>query len=246
MLLQRLFIIMTLTCGLVTHAAAEQVRLAVAANFTAAIKEIAAAFEQQSGHQTLISFGSTGKLYAQILNNAPFDIFLAADQAHPRLLHQQGLGQTPVTYAVGKLVLWSADAKREVSEAALKQGDFTRLALANPKTAPYGAAAMKVMESLGLVEKLQSQWVQGDNIAQTYQFIATGNAELGFVALAQIALNDSGAHWLVPQTLYDPIFQDATLLVHSQNKPAALAFIEYLQSDLARDVIGRFGYTIEP
>ena len=226
------------------HAA--EVKIAVAANFTAAMKEISVAFERQSGHRTVVSFGSTGKLYTQIVNNAPFEVFLAADRERPRLLHAQDLGQVPVTYAVGKLVLWSADSHREVSADALEQGDFRRLALANPKTAPYGAAAVAVMEHLGLSADLRAKWIRGDSIAQTHQFVATGNAELGFVALAQIVLQDSGAHWKVPQTLYDPIYQDALLLQRGTDNPAATAFMAYLQSPAAREVIHRFGYeTVE-
>lgn len=237
--------VLALVLGLGQTANAEELRLAVAANFTAAMKEIAAQFEKESGHKTLISYGSTGKLYAQIVNNAPFDVFLAADQARPLRLHEQDqLGDAPFTYAVGKLVLWSRDEQREVSEAALKQGHFKRLALANPKTAPYGAAALKVMEHLGLSDALRGRWVLGDSIAQTYQFAATGNAELGFVALAQIALDDSGARWMIPQSYYPPIRQDALLLNRGKDKPAAGAFLAYLQGPAAREVIQRFGYGI--
>ena len=222
------------------HAA--EVKLAVAANFTAAMQEIAAAFEQTSGHKTVVSFGSTGKLYTQIINNAPFEVFLSADQEHPRLLHEQGLAQTPFTYAVGKLVLWSADSNREVGAEALKQADFHHLALANPKTAPYGTAALAVLEHLGLSEALRDKLVFGDSIAQAYQFAATGNAELGFVALAQVALDASGARWTVPRELYDPIRQDAVLLTRGEGNPAAAAFVEYLRGPAAREVIQRFGY----
>lgn len=232
--------------GLTQPLVAEEVHIAVAANFTAAMKEISLNFEQATGHKTLVSFGSTGKLYAQILHNAPFEIFLAADQERPQLLHEQDkLGDKPFTYAVGKLVLWSRDAQREVSLDALKTGDFKRLALANPKTAPYGAAAVQVMEALQLVKPLQRKWIKGDSIAQTHQFVATGNAELGFIALAQIALDDSGARWDIPQTYYDPIRQDAMLLKRGMDNPAAQAFIIYLQSEAAKTVIQQFGYGLE-
>lgn len=225
---------------------ADTVRVAVAANFTAAMKEIATAFEQASGHKTLISYGSTGKLYAQILHNAPFEVFLAADQERPRLLADQKLGQAPFTYAVGKLVLWSGDRQREVSAQALKAGGFQRIALANPKTAPYGVAAVQIMEHLGVAKTLRPKWILGDNIAQTRQFVATGNVELGFVALAQIALKDSGSRWEIPQNLYDPILQDGMLLKRGENHPAARALITFLQDPTAQAIIQRFGYETVP
>ena len=229
--------------GFIPTIQAEEVHIAVAANFTAAMKEISAHFEQETGHKPLVSFGSTGKLYVQIINDAPFEVFLAADQERPRLLHEQDqLGEKPFTYAIGKLVLWSRDEQRELSAATLKAGNFKRLALANPKTAPYGAAAVQVMEHLQLVESLRSKWIKGDSITQTHQFVATGNAELGFVALAQIALNDTGSRWEIPQEYYNPIRQDAMLLKRGANNVAAKAFIEYLQSEAAKTVIQRFGY----
>jgi molybdate transport system substrate-binding protein len=229
-----------------TALAAEVVRVAVAANFTAAMKEIAAAYEQASGNKMLISYGSTGKLYAQIQQGAPFDVFLAADQQRPRLLVEEGRAQDAFTYAIGKLVLWSADPGRVVNAATLKQGEFARLALANPKTAPYGAAAVTVMQRLGVNEDLLAKRVTGDSIAQAYQFVATRNAELGFVALAQIALDSkAGSHWEVPQDLYDPIRQDAVLLQRGRENPAARALLEYLRSDAARAVIHKFGYVTD-
>jgi molybdate transport system substrate-binding protein len=233
-----------LVFGLPLTAIAEEVKIAVAANFTAAMKEIAAQFEQESGHETLISYGSTGKLYAQIIHNAPFEVFLAADQERPRLLHEQALGQAPWTYAVGKLVLWSQDENRDVSAAALSGGEFRRLALANPKTAPYGLAALEVLDKLGLTDTLNAKLVRGDSIAQTHQFVSTGNAELGFVALAQIVLDESGARWVIPQTLYNPIRQDVLLLKRGEDNPAAQAFVEYLKSPAAQAVIKRFGYDV--
>jgi molybdate transport system substrate-binding protein len=226
--------------------AADVVRVAVAANFTAAMQKIAADYEQASGHKALISYGSTGKLYAQIQQGAPFDVFLAADQQRPRLLVEQGRASGAFTYAIGRLVLWSADPRRVVNQAALKQGDFARLALANPKTAPYGAAAVTVMQRLGVNEDLQAKRVTGDSIAQAYQFVATGNAELGFVALAQIALDsDAGSHWEIPQALYEPIRQDAVLLQRGRENPAALALLDYLRSAAARAVIHKYGYATE-
>jgi molybdate transport system substrate-binding protein len=224
---------------------AGEVKIAVAANFTAAMKEIAQQFEKSSGHTTSVSYGSTGKLYTQILHNAPFEVFLAADRERPQLLQEKQLAQKPFTYAVGKLALWSSDEKREVSEAALKRDDFDRIALANPKTAPYGVAAVTVMQRLGVDEKLKPKQVRGDNLAQTYQFVATGNAQLGFVAYAQIVLKDSGSSWVIPQTLYDPIRQDAVLLEKGKENEAAIAFLAYLQSDEAQQIIEKYGYAVE-
>ncbi len=224
---------------------AGEVKIAVAANFTAAMKEIARQFETHSGHNTSVSYGSTGKLYTQILQNAPFEVFLAADQERPQLLVEKKLAAEPFTYAVGKLALWSSDKDREVSEAALKRDDFDRIAFANPKTAPYGVAAVTVMQRLGVNEKLQPKQVRGDNLAQTYQFVATGNAQLGFVAYAQIVLKDSGNSWEIPQSLYDPIRQDAVLLEKGKQNEAATAFLDYLRSEEARKIIEKYGYAIE-
>ncbi len=224
---------------------AGDVHLAVAANFTAAMKEIATNFEQSSGHRALISFGSTGKLYAQIKNGAPFDVFLAADQKRPKLLEQKNAASGRFTYAVGKLVLWSSDAKRTANEQALHDGNFQRIAIANPKTAPYGAAAVEIMHNLGVYAKLEPKLVTGDSIAQTHQFVATGNAEFGFVALTQIALNGSGSRWQIPEKLYAPIRQDVVLLKNGKNNPAAQALLDYLQGDAAKKIILKYGYGVE-
>ena len=225
---------------------ADEVKVAVAANFTAAMKPIAAGFEQSTGHAAVMSFGSTGKLYTQIINGAPFAVFLAADQKRPRLLEAEGKASGRFTYAIGKLALWSAepglvDAAGEV----LYKGDFARLAVANPKTAPYGTAAMEVLDRLGLASKLAPRLVRGDSIAQTHQFVATGNAELGFVALAQVALDTSGSRWTVPQGLYTPIRQDAVLLQAGSGQPAALALMDYIKAREARAIIERYGYGLE-
>jgi molybdate transport system substrate-binding protein len=224
---------------------AGEVKVAVAANFTTAMKVIVKDFEQSSRHKTVLSFGSTGKLYAQILHNAPFEVFLAADQQRPRLLEEKQLTKHRLTYAIGKLVLWSSDSRVEVSEAALKRSEFNKLALANPKTAPYGAAAVTAMQRLGVNESLMSKRVYGNSIAQTHQLVATGNAQMGFVALAQIALDDSGNSWEIPQTLYEPIRQDAVLLDRGKNNPAAVELLNYLKSDAARIIIHKYGYTTE-
>lgn len=230
------------------HAA--QVSIAVAANFTDATRDLIPLFEQATGHSVKVSFGSTGKLYAQIQNGAPFALFLAADSLRPQKAEAEGLAVdgTRFTYAVGKLALWSprpgvfGDA-----EAYLKQGDFAHLAIANPKTAPYGLAAQQVLTRLGVWEALQGRVVRGDSIAQTFQFTATGNADAGFVALSQVrAWKDSEATlWEVPQAYYAPIEQQAVLLERGERNPAARELLEFLKSDAARAVITGYGYGVK-
>ncbi|MFD2113193.1 molybdate ABC transporter substrate-binding protein [Thiorhodococcus fuscus] len=229
-----------------TLAQADEVKVAVAANFTAAMKEIATAFEQSTGHTALVSFGSTGKLYTQITNGAPFEVFLAADQARPEKLVKEGEASGEFTYAVGKLVLWSTDPTLITDGGAVLSSDrFEKLAIANPKTAPYGAAAIEVLKALGLEDGIKSKLVQGDNIAQTYQFVATKNAELGFVALAQTVKTQGGSSWNIPEDLYTPIRQDAVLLKKGDDNPAAKALIDYLKGPEARAVIEKYGYGVE-
>ena len=230
-------------------AIAGEVQVAVAANFTAPMQVIAANFEQATGHKAALAFGATGKFYAQIKNGAPFDVLLAADDKTPAKLEQEGavVPASRFTYAIGKLVLWSArsgvvDAQGEV----LKHGDFKHLAIAAPKLAPYGAAAVETLEKIGLLSALEPKFVQGENIAQTYQFIATGNAELGFVALSQVYANGkikSGSAWIVPDKLHSPIRQDAVLLAKGKDNAAAVALIVYLKSDAAEAVIKSYGYS---
>ena len=231
-----------------THARAGEVQVAVAANFTAPMQKIAAQFEQDTGNKAVLAFGATGQFYAQIRNGAPFEILLAADDTTPLKLEQAGLAVrgTRFTYAVGKLVLWSAkagyvDAHGEV----LRRGSFRHLAIANPKTAPYGAAAVEVLQKLKLTTQLQPRLVQGENISQTQQFVGTGNAELGFVALSQVWRDGklvSGSGWMVPAGLYSPIRQDAVLLRRGDANPAARALATYLRSDKAKAIIRTFGY----
>ena len=226
---------------------AGEVKIAVAANFTAAMKEIAAKFEQSSRHKTVISYGSTGKLYTQIRHGAPFEVFLSADQKRPMQLEIDSIASDRFTYAVGQLVLWSNNRRLQPSEALLREAAFNKLALANPKTAPYGNAAVTVLKRLKLDRALRNKWVMGDSIAQTYQFVATSNADIGFIALAQIALNDVGNYWEIPEDLYEPIRQDAVLLSKGRNNPAAAAFIDYLRSPAAQMIIEQFGYkTVAP
>ena len=229
-----------------TAARADEVNVAVAANFTAAMKEIATTFEQSTGHKAVLSSGSTGKLYTQIVNGAPFAVFLAADRERPQRLEREGLASGRFTYATGKLVLWSTKPGYvDESGTILRDGEFTRLAIANPQTAPYGAAAMEVLGNLGESDDLAPRLIHGDSIAQTHQFVATGNAELGFVALAQVVLNPEGSRWLVPQNLYTPIRQDAVLLNSAAGQPAARALMEYLEGPGARAIIQRYGYGID-
>lgn len=236
--------VLSMVCS--AQAMSDEVNVAVAANFTAAMKEVAQAFEAKTGHKAVLSFGSTGKLYAQIVHGAPFGVFLAADQARPRKLVDDGQADREFTYATGKLVLWSKQADLIKDSAdVLKGGDYKRLAIANPKTAPYGAAAMQVLESLGLAASAMPKLVRGDSIAQTHQFVATGNTELGFVALAQVVLDESGSRWVVPQDLYDPIRQDAVLLSKGEGQPAAIALMDYLKSDEAKAIIERYGYGLD-
>ncbi|MEN8215536.1 MAG: molybdate ABC transporter substrate-binding protein [Pseudomonadota bacterium] len=222
---------------------AGEVHIAVASNFTNAIKAIAERY--QSDDKIVLVFGSTGKFYAQIMNGAPFDAFFAADIRRPALLEQQGvaLPGSRFTYAQGKIVLFSPKAGY-ASAAVLKKRAYRYLAIANPKLAPYGGAAKQVLEKLGLWDRVRFQLVRGENIGQAYQFVISGNAELGFVALSQIKQPDiaiSGSYWEVPADLYQPIKQQAVLLSH---KESAHAFMEFVQSEEAKAIIQGFGYEV--
>lgn len=225
-----------------------EVHVAVAANFTAPMKLIAADFERDSGYKAVLSFSATGKFYAQITNGAPFDVFLAADDATPAKLEKEGsaVSGSRFTYATGKLVLWSAqpgvvDAQGEV----LKKNSFRKIAIAAPKLAPYGAAAVETMTKLGLMAALEPKLVTGESIGQAFGFVSTGNAELGFVALSQVFEGGklkSGSAWVVPANLYSPIRQDAVLLTRGKDNKAAQALIAFLKTDQAKAVIRSFGY----
>lgn len=228
-------------------AAAQDVHVAVAANFTPVLKELGQAFERQTGDRLIVSTGSTGKLYAQIANGAPYDVLLAADDTHPRKLEQAGLAEQGGTfvYAYGRLVLWSARPNYVDADGnILKSGRYTRLAIANPNTAPYGAAALAVLKHLGVYDQARPRLVQGEDIGQTFQFAASGNADLGFVAFSQVRARPTnpGSYWLVPTDLYPRIAQGAVLLTRGASNEAARAFIAYLKSPAARAVIERFGY----
>ena len=231
-----------------TGASADEVNVAVAANFTAPIQAIAPAFEKATGHKLVASLGATGQFYAQIKNGAPFDVFLSADDTTPAKLESEGdtVPGSRFTYAVGSLVLWSADANYlDGSDAALKAGKFKHLSIANPKAAPYGLAATQVLDKLGLSEAVKAKLVEGQNITQAHQFVSTGNAELGFVALSQVYKDGqitSGSAWIVPGELHEPINQDAVILKRGANNPAAAALVEYLKGPEAAKVIESYGY----
>lgn len=235
---------------MITSANAAEVIVAVAANFTAPMQKIAPLFEKDTGHKAILSFGSTGAFYAQIKNGGPFQVFLSADDETPLKLEREGyaVGGTRFTYATGKLVLWSkqqgfVDEKAEV----LRSNNFQKIAIANPKLAPYGAAAIETINKLGLMQALQPKFVQGENIAQTFQFVNTENAQLGFVALSQVFSDGKitqGSGWIVPNNLHNPIQQDAVVLTAGQNNPAVSALIQYIKSDKAKVIIKSFGYDL--
>jgi len=229
-------------------ALADDVQVAVAANFTAPMKLIASGFEKDTGHKAVLTFGATGKFYAQISNGAPFEVFLAADDETPARLEKEGtaVNGSRFTYATGKLVLWSAqpgmvDALGDV----LKKGNFQKIAIAAPKLAPYGAAAVETMSKLGLQAALEPKLVVGESIGQAFSFVSTGNAELGFVALSQVYEGGkikSGSAWIVPANLYSPIRQDAVLLAKARDNKAAVQLMAFLKTDKAKAVIRSFGY----
>ncbi|MBL8413033.1 MAG: molybdate ABC transporter substrate-binding protein [Propionivibrio sp.] len=229
---------------------ADEVQVAVAANFTAPMQKIAAGFEKDTGHKAALSFGATGKFYAQIVNGAPFEVFLAADDENPARLEKEGhaVAGSRFTYAIGKLVLWSADPDRvDAKGDVLKTGSFKHIALANPKTAPYGAAAIEAMTKLGVLARLEPLFVQGENISQAHQFISTGAAELGFVALSQVFKEGKvtgGSMWAVPASLHQPILQDAVLLAKGKDKAAPAALLTYLKGENARAIIRSYGYEL--
>ena len=247
-LLKRLGLCLVALLGCAAPAYAAEVAVAVAANFSAPMHKIAALFEADTGHKTRLAFGSTGRFYAQIQNGAPFDLLLAADADTPARLERMGLGVvgSRFTYAIGRLVLWSHQPDLVDDQGAvLKRGGFSKLAVANPKLAPYGAAAVETLSQLGLYDALKPRLVQGDSIAQAYQFVATENAELGFVALSQVQIDgriSAGSAWLVPDHLHTPIRQDALLLVKGQANSAASALLQYLRGAKARAVLQASGY----
>lgn len=234
-----------------SEASPDEIQVAVAANFTAPMQKIVTAFEQETGHKALLSFGTVGKFYSQMKAGGPFEVLVSSDRATPDALVRDGLalGDTRFTYAIGKLVLWSAvpnmvDANGEV----LRTGGLRHLALANPRLAVYGAAGQAAMEKLGVWETIKPKIVTAENITQAYQFVATGNAELGFVSLSQIVGPDGkvtkGSAWMVPAGLYPPLAQDVILLAPGKDNPAAKALVDYLRSEKARSIILSYGYDL--
>tara|TARA_R110002072_G_scaffold7773_5_gene41556 strand:+ start:34078 stop:34911 length:834 start_codon:yes stop_codon:yes gene_type:complete len=250
-------------------ATAETVHIAVASNFAAPTKSLLEAFEAETGHKSIVSLGSSGKFYAQILHGAPFDVFFSADQAKPAALVAQGLviPGSRRTYAIGRLALWSnRENYINGTPSVLEEGEFSKLALANPRLAPYGAAAVEVLEALQLRRSTEHKWVQGENIAQTYQFVSTANADLGFIALSQVLsqvrpqgkskvppqegapdqsthIFGRGSGWVVPANLHLPIRQDVVLLKRAGDNPAATALMTFIHSLAARKIIESYGYS---
>jgi len=229
---------------------AETVTVAVASNFSAVMKDIAREFEKDTGHKVQLAFSSSGKLYAQIKHGAPFQVFLSADVIKTQRLEKEGLivPGSRFIYAIGSLVLWSANHQYiNNSSDILQKGSFKFLALANPKLAPYGIAARETLGNLDLLTNLQNKFVQGENIAQTYQFVASSNAELGFVAASQVVKEgkiDTGSGWIVPLELYQPINQEAVLLASGKNNVAAISLVSYLQSAKSKAIIKQYGYRL--
>jgi molybdate transport system substrate-binding protein len=228
-----------------TPARAGETRVAVAANFTEPAKEIAAAFQKATGHTAVLSFGASGAFYTQLTHGAPFELFLSADAERPQKAEQEGFAvpKARFIYAIGRIALYSAkpglvDAKG----AVLKRGGFATIAIADPATAPYGAAAVRAMQRLGVYPGLAPKIVKGSSIAQTYQFVATGAADLGFVALSQLVNVSGGSRWIVPKALHAPIDQQAVLLKTGAANPAARAFLKFLKSPKAVAIIRRYGY----
>jgi molybdate transport system substrate-binding protein len=243
----RLGLVVTFACLIAGHTFAAETNVAVAANFTEPAKEIAAAFKQKTGHEAVLSFGASGQLYTQITQGAPFQVFLSADDARPKKLVDDGLAvpESRLTYAIGKLVLWSKTPNLVTGEDTLKAAAFAKLSICNPTAAPYGAAAVETMKSLKVYEALQPKLVEGANVTQAFQFVETGNAELGFVALSQLAGNTTGSRWVVPQELYTPIRQDGVLLKTGANNEAASGFVAFLKSPEARAIIEKYGYVLD-
>jgi molybdate transport system substrate-binding protein len=232
------------TVAISNAANAADTNVAVAANFTEPAKEIAQLFQSKTGDRAILSFGATGQFYTQITQAAPFQVFLSADQSTPKKLVDEGLGvaESLFTYAVGKLVLFSTNATLVTAEQTLRDGKFNKIAIADPATAPYGTAAVETIKALNVYDVLSSKIVQGSNIAQTFQFVETGNAELGFVALSQVIERPGGSRWIVPANLYSPIRQDAVLLRNGANSEAAKAFVAFMKGPEAAKVIEKFGY----
>ena len=232
------------------NAFAAQVQVGVASNFATPMQDIASRFELDTGHQARLAFGATGKFYAQIRNGAPFEVLLSADDTTTARLEAEGsaVPGSRFTYAIGRLVLWSSVPEKVKGPEALRSDDYRHLALANPKTAPYGAAAQATLRRLDLADSLRGRLVLGENIAQTHQFVASGNAQLGFIALAQVTKDGriaTGSGWVVPLDYHPPIRQEAVLLEKGRDNPAAVALMEYLARPEVRELIRSYGYGLE-
>jgi len=247
-----LFTLLVLFHILLTTVSAKEVRVAVAANFKATLNEIITDFEQDTGNTILISAGSSGKFYAQIKHGAPFDVFFSADVTRPQLMEEEGLAVpgSRFTYAIGRLTLWSPDPTMLKGDGprVLSNGHFEHLAIANPKTAPYGTAAQQTLVALELWNHVKDRIVQGENIGQTFHFVFSKNAQLGFVARSQVLdpkINGAGSRWDVPEDFYEPLRQQAVLLTHGQQNEAAKAFLDYIKGQEARTILERFGYGLE-
>ena len=231
-------------------AQADEVQVAVAANFTAPLQAIAADFEKDTGHKLIAAYGATGQFYAQIKNGAPFEVFLSADDSTPQKLENEGdtVKGSRFTYAIGTLALWSAkDGYVDSQGKVLSDNQYQHLAIANPKAAPYGLAATQVLARLGLTDQVKARIVEGQNITQAYQFVSTGNAELGFVALSQVYKDgkvSGGSAWIIPADMHDPIKQDAVILNKGKDNPAAKALVDYLKGPKAAAVIKSYGYQL--
>jgi len=239
-----------LVFSLMSPVQAGEVIVAVAANFTAPMQTLAIEFERETGHKAVLSSGSTGSFYTQIKNGAPFDVLLSADSITPAKLETEGyvVSGSRLTYAIGTLALWSAKEGFVDDEGkVLLRGAFSYLSIADPKKAPYGAAAMETLRKLGRDDALRPKLVTGNNVAQAHQFVITGNAELGFVSLSQIYKDGKltgGSVWIVPEDLHEPILQDAALLMKGRNNPAANALLQYLKEQKAAAIIEAYGYRL--
>ncbi len=234
----------------VTPSFAEQALVAVAANFVPPFREIAIEFEQATGHQLQVAGGSSGNFYSQIKNGAPFDVFFSADMERPKLLEDEGLGvkDSRFTYAIGRLVLWSPNENLIKGEETLRLKQYKRLAIANPKAAPYGLAAMQAMQKMELWDSLQPHIVMGESLGQTMGFIESGNAQLGFVAFSQVLdpkIKGKGSRWDIPNNLHEPITQDVILLTKGKDNPAAKALMEFMGGPQAKTIIKRYGYELK-
>jgi molybdate transport system substrate-binding protein len=249
-MMKRFFLFLVLFFLSVTPTLAEQAMVAVAANFVPPFREVAMEFEKATGHNVQVASGSSGNFYTQIKNGAPFDVFFSADNERPKLLEDEGLGVkgSRFTYAIGRLVLWSPDPDLVKGEDTLLSGKFKHLAIANPKTAPYGVAAMQTMQKLGIWETVQPRIVLGENLGQTMGFIESGNAELGFLALSQVMdpkIKGKGGRWDVPVNMHEPIQQDVVLLTKGKDNPAAKALMEFMGGPQAIAIIERYGYELK-